>query len=71
MQGFWRKVPAPLHQTPPRGGPDLIGYNIKAVQNRLGHSLPSPTMKVHAHVSPQMDDEDAADVYDRARAAGD
>ena len=44
------------------------GVHIKAVQNRLGHSSPSLTMKVYAHVSPQMDKE-AADVYDRAMAA--
>ena len=46
------------------------GVHIKAVQNRLGHSSPSLTMKVYAHVSPQMD-KDAADVYDRAMAVVD
>ena len=46
------------------------GVHIKAVQNRLGHSSPSLTMKIYAHVSPQMDKE-AAEAYDRAMAAAD
>ncbi|MCH8062328.1 MAG: tyrosine-type recombinase/integrase [Chloroflexi bacterium] len=44
------------------------GVHIKAVQNRLGHSSPSLTMKIYAHVSPQTDKE-AAEAYDRAMAA--
>jgi hypothetical protein len=35
---------------------------IRAVQARLGHSSPSFTMAVYAHVSPQMD-KDAAQAY--------
>ena len=38
------------------------GVHIKAVQARLGHSSPSFTMAVYAHVSPQMD-KDAAQAY--------
>jgi integrase len=41
------------------------GAHIKAVQARLGHSSPSLTMAVYAHVSPGMD-QDAADAYARA-----
>ena len=41
------------------------GVHIKAVQARLGHSSPSFTMKVYAHVSPQMD-KDAAQAYAQA-----
>ena len=46
------------------------GVHIKAVQNRLGHNSPSLTMKVYAHVSPQMD-RDAADLYEKAMASAD
>ena len=35
------------------------GTHIKTVQNRLGHSSPSLTMAVYAHVSPDMDKEAA------------
>ena len=38
------------------------GVHIKAVQARLGHSSPSFTLAVYAHVSPQMD-KDAAEAY--------
>ena len=41
------------------------GVHIKAVQARLGHSSPSLTMAVYAHVSPQMD-KDAAQAYSEA-----
>ncbi|MFQ5814640.1 MAG: tyrosine-type recombinase/integrase [Anaerolineae bacterium] len=41
------------------------GSNIKAVQARLGHSSPSLTMAVYAHVSPGMD-KAAADAYAKA-----
>ena len=41
------------------------GVHIKAVQTRLGHSSPSLTMAVYAHVSPAMDKE-AAEAYGRA-----
>ena len=46
------------------------GVHIKAIQNRLGHSSPSLTMRIYAHVSPQMD-QDAADLYEKAMAAAD
>lgn len=39
--------------------------HIKAVQARLGHSSPSLTMAVYAHVSPGMD-QDTADAYAQA-----
>ena len=45
------------------------GLHIKAVQARLGHSSPSLTMAVYAHVTPGMD-RDAADVFDQAMAEG-
>jgi integrase len=38
------------------------GTHIKTVQDRLGHSSPSLTMQVYAHVSPGMDKE-AAEAY--------
>ena len=41
------------------------GVHIKAVQTRLGHSSPSLTMAVYAHVSPAMDKQ-AAEAYGRA-----
>ena len=41
------------------------GTHIKTVQNRLGHSSPSLTMQVYAHVSPGMDKE-AAEAYANA-----
>ena len=41
------------------------GVHIKAVQARLGHSSPSLTMAVYAHVSPGLDRE-AAEAYARA-----
>lgn len=41
------------------------GVHIKAVQTRLGHSSPSLTMAVYAHVSPGLD-KDAAVAYARA-----
>ena len=41
------------------------GIHIKTVQNRLGHSSPSLTMAVYAHVSPGMDKE-AAGAYAEA-----
>ena len=41
------------------------GVHIKTVQNRLGHSSPSLTMAVYAHVSPGMDKE-AAEAYAEA-----
>ena len=61
-----------LHDLRHRHATALIenGVHNKAVQNRLGHSSPSLTMKIYAHVSPQMDKE-AADLYDRAMAAAD
>ena len=41
------------------------GIHIKTVQARLGHSSPSLTMQVYAHVTPGMDKE-AADAYAKA-----
>ena len=41
------------------------GVNIKAVQARLGHSSPSLTLSVYAHVSPGMD-KAAAEAYGAA-----
>ena len=46
------------------------GAHIRAVQNRLRYSSPSLTMKICAHVSPQMDRE-AAEAHDKAMAAAD
>lgn len=41
------------------------GVHIKTIQNRLGHSSPSLTMKVYAHVSPGLDAE-AANAFESA-----
>ena len=42
-----------------------VGTHIKTVQARLGHSSPSLTMQVYAHVTPGMDKE-AADAFAKA-----
>ena len=42
-----------------------IGTPINTVQKRLGHSSPSFTLGVYAHVSPRMD-KDAADAFQKA-----
>lgn len=44
------------------------GAHIKAVQNRLGHSSPSLTMSVYAHITPQLD-KDAAEGFEDAMTA--
>ena len=65
----------PLHLIP-HGTPNRLrhahattlieaGTHIKTVQTRLGHSSPSLTMSVYAHVSPGMD-RDAANAYAKA-----
>lgn len=41
------------------------GVHIKAIQGRLGHSSPSLTMSIYAHLTPQMD-ADAAEVFESA-----
>ena len=41
------------------------GVNIKAVQNRAGHSSPSFTLSKYAHVTPHMDKE-ASEKYRQA-----
>ncbi len=46
------------------------GVHMQDVRSRVGHSSPSFTMKIYAHVSPKMDRE-AAEVYDTATAAAD
>ena len=43
------------------------GVHIKAIQGRLGHSSPSLTMAIYAHLTPQMD-KDAALMFESAMA---
>lgn len=46
------------------------GTPVNTVQKRLGHSSPSVTLGVYAHVSPIMD-RDAADAFEKAMGTGD